>query len=297
MNTVQLERMKNDKGFVAALDQSGGSTAKALAIYGVEKESYKDDAEMLQLMHDMRSRLMMSPSFTKERILAAILFEKTMDLKVAGKFSADYLWEIKGVLPILKVDQGLMDLENGVQLMKPIPGLAELLVRATERHIFGTKMRSVIKEANETGIKAIVEQQFELARIISEAGFVPIIEPEVDIHTINKEGAEVILKREIRNHLETLDEKYQIMLKLTIPTIDNFYEDLMKCKNVVRIVALSGGYSRDEANEKLKKNHGLIASFSRALTEGLNVNQSDEEFEKMLDQSIESIYDASIHKV
>lgn len=297
MNTVQLERMKNDKGFVAALDQSGGSTAKALAIYGVEKESYKDDAEMLQLMHDMRSRLMMSPSFTKERILAAILFEKTMDLKVDGKFSADYLWEIKGVLPILKVDQGLMDLENGVQLMKPIPGLADLLVRATKRHIFGTKMRSVIKEANETGIKAIVDQQFELARIISEAGFVPIIEPEVDIHAINKEGAEVILKREIMKHLETLDAKYQIMLKLTIPTIDNFYEDLMKHKNVVRIVALSGGYSREEANEKLKKNHGLIASFSRALTEGLNVNQSDEEFEKMLDQSIESIYDASIHKV
>jgi len=297
MNTVQLERMKNDKGFIAALDQSGGSTAKALAIYGVEKDAYKDDAEMLQLMHDMRSRLMMSPSFTKERILAAILFERTMDLKVDGKFSADYLWETKGVLPILKVDQGLMDLENGVQLMKPIPGLADLLVRATERHIFGTKMRSVIKEVNETGIKAVVDQQFELAKIISEAGFVPIIEPEVDIHATNKEGAEVILKREIMKHLETLDVKYQIMLKLTIPTMDNFYEDLMKHKNIVRIVALSGGYSRDEANEKLKNNHGLIASFSRALTEGLNVKQSDEEFNKMLDQSIESIYDASTQKV
>ena len=296
MNTVQLERMKNDKGFIAALDQSGGSTAKALAIYGVQKEAYKDDVEMLQLMHDMRSRLMMSPSFTKERILAAILFERTMDLKVDGKFSADYLWEEKGILPILKVDQGLLDLENGVQLMKPIPGLADLLVRAKERHIFGTKMRSVIKEVNEAGIAAVVNQQFELAKVISEAGFVPIIEPEVDIHTVNKEDAEVILKRELIKHLDTLDINEQIMLKLTIPTVDDFYEDIMNHKNIVRIVALSGGYSRDDANLKLKKNHGLIASFSRALTEGLNVNQSDEEFNKMLDESIESIYDASTQK-
>ena len=296
MNTVQLERMKNDKGFIAALDQSGGSTAKALAIYGVQKEAYKDDVEMLQLMHDMRSRLMMSPSFTKERILAAILFERTMDLKVDGKFSADYLWEEKGILPILKVDQGLLDLENGVQLMKPIPGLADLLVRAKERHIFGTKMRSVIKEVNEAGIAAVVDQQFELAKVISEAGFVPIIEPEVDIHTVNKEDAEVILKRELIKHLDTLDINEQIMLKLTIPTVDDFYEDIMNHKNIVRIVALSGGYSRDDANLKLKKNHGLIASFSRALTEGLNVNQSDEEFNKMLDESIESIYDASTQK-
>ena len=296
MNTVQLERMKNDKGFIAALDQSGGSTAKALAIYGVQKEAYKDDVEMLQLMHDMRSRLMMSPSFTKERILAAILFERTMDLKVDGKFSADYLWEEKGILPILKVDQGLLDLENGVQLMKPIPGLADLLVRAKERHIFGTKMRSVIKEVNEAGIAAVVDQQFELAKVISEAGFVPIIEPEVDIHTVNKEDAEVILKRELIKHLDTLDINEQVMLKLTIPTVDDFYEDIMNHKNIVRIVALSGGYSRDDANLKLKKNHGLIASFSRALTEGLNVNQSDEEFNKMLDESIESIYDASTQK-
>lgn len=293
MNMLQLERMKHDNGFIAALDQSGGSTPKALAIYGIPKEAYSDDVQMLQLVHEMRSRIMKSPAFTKERILAAILFENTMDLKVDGEYTADYLWETKGILPILKVDKGLLDLENGVQLMKPIPSLDDLLTRAKERHIFGTKMRSLIKEANEIGIKAIANQQFEISKIISNAGFIPILEPEIDIHTPNKQEAEVILKQELLKHLQTLDADNQIMLKLTIPDVDNFYEDIMENPNVVRIVALSGGYSRSEANEKLARNHKLIASFSRALTEGLNVNQSEEEFNKMLDESIQSIYEAS----
>jgi len=294
MNMLQLERMKNDNGFIAALDQSGGSTPKALAIYGIPKEAYADEAEMIQLVHEMRSRIMKSPAFTKERILAAILFEKTMDLKVDGKYSADYLWETKGILSILKVDQGLLDLENGVQLMKPIPNLDELLIRAKERHIFGTKMRSVIKAVNEIGIKAIVDQQFEIGEVIVAAGLIPILEPEVDIHTPNKQLAEVILRQELLEHLKTLDANSQVMLKLTIPNVDNFYEEIMKHPNVVRIVALSGGYSREEANEKLARNNKLIASFSRALTEGLNVNQSEEEFNNMLDEAIQSIYDASI---
>ena len=294
MNMLQLERMKNDNGFIAALDQSGGSTPKALAIYGIPKEAYADEAEMIQLVHEMRSRIMKSPAFTKERILAAILFEKTMDLKVDGKYSADYLWETKGILSILKVDQGLLDLENGVQLMKPIPNLDELLIRAKERHIFGTKMRSVIKAVNEIGIKAIVDQQFEIGEVIAAAGLIPILEPEVDIHTPNKQLAEVILRQELLEHLKTLDANSQVMLKLTIPNVDNFYEEIMKHPNVVRIVALSGGYSREEANEKLARNNKLIASFSRALTEGLNVNQSEEEFNNMLDEAIQSIYDASI---
>jgi len=294
MNMTQLERMKNDNGFIAALDQSGGSTPKALAMYGIKEEAYADEAEMFQMVHEMRSRIMKSTAFTKERILAAILFEKTMDLKVDGKYTADYLWETKGILSILKVDRGLMDLNNGVQLMKPIPNLDELLVRAKERHIFGTKMRSVIKEANEQGIKAIVDQQFEIGKAISAAGFIPILEPEVDIHTPNKEMAEFILRKEILEQLKTLDVNCQIMLKLTIPSVDNYYEEIIKHPNIVRVVALSGGYSRMEANEKLARNQKLIASFSRALTEGLNVNQSDSEFDDMLDKSIQSIYDASI---
>ena len=293
MNKLQLDRMKNDNGFIAALDQSGGSTPKALAIYGIPKESYSGDAEMIQLVHEMRTRIMKSPAFTSERILAAILFEKTMDLKVDGKYSADYLWETKGILSFLKVDQGLADVENGVQLMKPIPDLDELLTRAKERHIFGTKMRSVISSVNEIGIKAIVDQQFEIGKIIVAAGLVPILEPEVDIHTPNKQQAEVILKKELLEHLKTLEANSQVMLKLTIPDVDNFYEELAKLPNVVRVVALSGGYSRDEANEKLARNKHLIASFSRALTEGLNVDQSEEEFNHMLDEAIQSIYVAS----
>jgi len=293
MNKLQLDRMKNDNGFIAALDQSGGSTPKALTIYGIPKESYSSEAEMIQLVHEMRSRIMKSPAFTSERILAAILFEKTMDLKVDGKYSADFLWETKGILSFLKVDQGLSDLENGVQLMKPIPNLDELLLRAKERHIFGTKMRSVISSVNEIGIKAIVDQQFEIGKIIVAAGLVPILEPEVDIHTPNKQQAEVILKKELLEHLKTLEANSQVMLKLTIPDVDNFYEEITKLPNVVRVVALSGGYSREEANEKLTRNRKLIASFSRALTEGLNVNQSEDEFNNMLDESIQSIYVAS----
>lgn len=294
MNKVQLERMKSDKGFIAALDQSGGSTPKALANYGVLEDSYSGEEEMFQMVHDMRSRIMESPAFTKERILAAILFEMTMDRKVAGKYSADYLWESKGIVPILKVDKGLANLENGVQLMKAMPDLDELLIRAKERNIFGTKMRSVIKEVNKKGIKEVVAQQFEIAKIISAAGFIPIIEPEVDIHTLNKKEAEAILKIEILEYLKTLDPKVQVMFKLTIPEVDNFYQEIIAHPNVVRVVALSGGYSRKEANEKLSRNHNLIASFSRALTEGLNVNQSDEMFNTILNESIQMIYDASI---
>ncbi|KAF5087916.1 fructose bisphosphate aldolase [Acetobacterium wieringae] len=294
MNMLQLERMKNDNGFIAALDQSGGSTPKALAIYGIPKEAYADEAEMFQMVHEMRTRIMKSPAFTKERILAAILFEKTMDLKVDDKYSADYLWDVKGIVPILKVDKGLLDQENGVQLMKPIADLDALLARAKERHIFGTKMRSVIKEANPTGIKAIVDQQFEVGQAIVAAGFIPILEPEVDIHTPNKAEAEAILKQEILEHLKALEPSCQIMFKLTIPDIDNFYQEVIAHPNVVRTVALSGGYSREESNIKLTKNPKLIASFSRALTEGLNVGQSDAEFDKVLDESIQSIYEASI---
>lgn len=294
MNMLQLERMKNDNGFIAALDQSGGSTPKALAIYGIPKEAYADEAEMFQMVHEMRTRIMKSPAFTKERILAAILFEKTMDLKVDDKYSADYLWDVKGIVPILKVDKGLLDQENGVQLMKPIADLDALLARAKERHIFGTKMRSVIKEANPTGIKAIVDQQFEVGQAIVAAGFIPILEPEVDIHTPNKAEAEAILKQEILEHLKALEPSCQIMFKLTIPDVDNFYQEVIAHPNVVRTVALSGGYSREESNIKLAKNPKLIASFSRALTEGLNVGQSDAEFDKVLDESIQSIFDASI---
>jgi len=294
MNMLQLERMKNDNGFIAALDQSGGSTPKALAIYGIPKEAYTDETEMFELVHEMRSRIMKSPAFTKERILAAILFEKTMESKVDGKYSTDYLWETKGIIPILKVDKGLLDLENGVQLMKPISDLNALLERAKERHIFGTKMRSVIKEANLTGIKAIVDQQFELGKVIAATGLVPILEPEVDIHTPNKSEAEAILKQEILEHLKTLDENVKLVFKLTLPEVDNFYAEITEDAKVLRVVALSGGYSREAANEKLAKNPKLIASFSRALTEGLNANQSDEEFNTVLDESIQSIYEASI---
>lgn len=294
MNIVQFERMKKDDGFIAALDQSGGSTPKALESYGIPKEAYSNEEEMFQLVHEMRSRIMKSPAFTKDRILAAILFEKTMNMKVGDKYSADYLWEEKGIVPILKVDQGLADLENGVQLMKPMPNLDTLLIQAEERHIFGTKMRSVIKEANETGIKTLVKQQFDIGKIIWDAGLVPIIEPEIDIHMPNKEKAEEMLKKELLHHLTQLDPEYQVMLKLTIPDIDDFYLEIINHPSALRVVALSGGYSRNEANEKLSRNHKLIASFSRALSEGLNAKQSDAAFNTMMDQSIQSIYEASI---
>jgi len=289
-----MKRMKNDKGFIAALDQSGGSTPKALETYGVKKDAYSNDEEMFQLVHQMRSRIMESPGFNKERILGAILFEKTMDAKVEELYCADYLWDKKGIVTFLKVDKGLADQEKGVQVMKPIPHLEDLLKRAKARQVFGTKMRSVIKEANKDGIKAVVDQQFEIGQIISRAGLVPIIEPEVDIHAPDKKEAERILKGELIKHLKALNPDALVMLKLTIPDEDNFYEDLMSFPNVLRIVALSGGYSREEANEKLARNHNLIASFSRALSEGLNVNQSREDFNQTLDESIQNIYLASV---
>lgn len=294
MNNEQLNRMHTGKGFVAALDQSGGSTPKALLQYGVEENEYSNDEEMFTKVHEMRTRIITSPSFTSKHILAAILFENTIDREIEGKLTADYLWDVKGIVPILKVDKGLANLEHGVQLMKPIMGLDVLLKRAVDRNIFGTKMRSVIKEANEEGIKAIVRQQFELGKQIADAGLVPILEPEVDIHIPDKKEAEVILKREIFKQLELLEKDTKLMFKLSIPTEDDFYAELMDYPHVVRVVALSGGYSRDEANERLAKNHGLIASFSRALAEGLNAKQSYDEFNKIVANSIDSIYKASI---
>ena len=295
MNQKQLEKMKNGKGFIAALDQSGGSTPKALRLYGVEESAYSNDEEMFTLVHEMRTRIIKSPSFTSDRVLAAILFENTMDRKIDDKFTADYLWEVKGIIPILKVDKGLMDLEGGVQLMKPIPGLDKLLARARdERHIFGTKMRSVIKEAAEEGIKKIVDQQFEIGLQIAAAGLVPILEPEVDIHCPDKAKAEEILKKNIMEHLAKLPEDTKLMFKVTIPTIPDTYAELIADPRVVRVVALSGGYTREDSNKKLAENHGLIASFSRAGSEGLNAKQTAAEFDAMLKASVDSIYEASI---
>ncbi|WP_373126766.1 fructose bisphosphate aldolase [Dielma fastidiosa] len=294
MMNEQLVRMHTGKGFIAALDQSGGSTPKALKLYGIDESQYHNDNEMFDLVHEMRTRIMTSPAFTSEHILAAILFENTMDRKVEGEYTADYLWLKKGILPILKVDKGLAELAHGVQLMKPIPDLDDLLKRAKERHIFGTKMRSVIKQADEEGIRAIVDQQFEVGLRIYVAGFVPILEPEVDIFAADKEKSEAILKREIKRHLSLLEDDVRVMFKLSIPSADGFYSDLMEDQNVVRVVALSGGYSRDEANERLSRNPGLIASFSRALSQGLNVNQTPAEFDQLLKTSIDSIYQASI---
>lgn len=286
--------MSTGRGFIAALDQSGGSTPKALKLYGISEESYHGDDEMFDLVHAMRTRIMTSPAFTSEHILAAILFEKTMEREVEGKLTADYLWEEKHILPILKVDKGLAPAESGVQLMKPIPGLDELLERAKERHIFGTKMRSVIKEANEAGIRAVVKQQFELGVQIAKAGLVPILEPEIDIFSVDKAESERIMKGYLKEYLAKLDDSIRIMFKLSIPDVDGFYSDIMEDAHVVRVVALSGGYSRDEANERLARNPGLIASFSRALTQGLNVDQTEEAFHKMLKDSIDSIYKASV---
>ena len=295
MNQKQLEKMKNGKGFIAALDQSGGSTPKALRLYGVEETAYSNDEEMFTLVHEMRTRIIKSPSFTSDRVLAAILFENTMDRKIDDKFTADYLWDVKGIIPILKVDKGLMDLDGGVQLMKPIPGLDKLLARARdERHIFGTKMRSVIKEAAEEGIKKIVDQQFEIGLQIAAAGLVPILEPEVDIHCPDKAKAEEILKKNIMEHLAKLPEDTKLMFKVTIPTIPDTYAELIADPRVVRVVALSGGYTREDSNKKLAENHGLIASFSRALSEGLNAKQTAAEFDALLKASVDSIYEASI---
>lgn len=294
MNQEQLKIMSGNKGFIAALDQSGGSTPKALKNYGIGEDRYSSDEEMFALVHEMRTRIITSPSFTSEHILAAILFENTMERRIGDKLTADYLWEEKGILPILKVDKGLAGEEEGVRLMKPIPGLDELLVRARERHIFGTKMRSVIKQANPQGIKKIVEQQFEIGLCIWAAGLVPILEPEIDIYSPDKAESEAIMKEEIKKHLAELPEDAKLMFKLSIPDKHGFYSDIMEDPHVVRVVALSGGYSRQEANDRLSRSPGLIASFSRALSEGLNAGQTQGEFDRMLAQSIREIYEASI---
>ena len=291
----KLEKMRNGKGFIAALDQSGGSTPKALKLYGINEDQYSNDAEMFDLIHKMRTRIIKSPAFNEEKILGAILFEQTMDSKIDGKYTADFLWEEKRVLPFLKIDKGLNDLDaDGVQTMKPNPGLTDLLKKANERHIFGTKMRSVIKKASPAGIARVVDQQFEVAAQIVAAGLVPIIEPEVDINNVDKVECEEILRDEIRKHLNALPETSNVMLKLTLPTVENFYEEFTKHPRVVRVVALSGGYSREKANDILSKNKGVIASFSRALTEGLSAQQTDDEFNKTLAATIEGIYEASV---
>ena len=294
MNTEQMNKMRTGKGFIAALDQSGGSTPKALRLYGIDESEYSGDAQMFDLIHAMRTRMIKSPAFTGERVLGAILFEGTMDRDIDGVGSAEYLWSKKGVIPFLKVDKGLADDANGVQVMKPMPELDSLLGRAVAKGIFGTKMRSVIKLANKAGIDAVVKQQFEVGRQILAAGLVPIIEPEVDINSPEKGAAEDLLKEAIAAELAKQPADKPVMLKLTLPNTDDFYLDFVKHPSVLRVVALSGGYSREDANAKLSRNHGMIASFSRALTEGLSAKQSESEFNAMLDSTIAGIYAASI---
>jgi len=289
----QLEKIKNEPGFIAALDQSGGSTPKALANYGVDSSAYSNDEEMYQVVHAMRSRIITSPSFNGDRIMAAILFENTMEREIEGQSTADYLWNVKRVIPILKVDKGLADESNGVQMMKPMPELDALLQRARQHSIFGTKMRSVIKTANAAGINAIVKQQFEVGLRIINAGLVPIIEPEVDINSPQKAEAEVMLREALLTALDRLEEDQLVIFKLTLPEQDNFYSACIEHPNLLKVVALSGGYTREEANNRLGRNNGMVASFSRALSEGLNAQQSNEEFDAMLDDSIESIIQAS----
>ena len=292
-NADQLEKIKSAPGFIAALDQSGGSTPKALGLYGVTEDAWSNDEEMFTIVHEMRARIMTSPAFGGDRILGAILFENTMDREVEGQSTAAYLWNVKNVVPFLKVDKGLADVENGAQVMKPMPDLDALLEKANAAGIFGTKMRSVIKEADEVGIKAVVDQQFEIGRRIVAAGLVPIIEPEVDINCPDKAAAEAILHANIKAQLDSLGADEIVMLKLTLPEQDNLYGDFVAHPNVARVVALSGGYSRDEANERLSRQNGMVASFSRALAEGLSAQQSDEEFNATLNASIASIAAAS----
>jgi len=287
-------RMGSAPGFVAALDQSGGSTPKALGLYGIEPNQYEGEAEMFDLIHAMRTRIMTSPAFDGDRVLAAILFEGTMDRQVEGRGSAAYLWQTKGIVPILKVDKGLAEESNGVQLMKPIDGLGALLERARTAGVFGTKMRSVISAADPGGIDAIVQQQFEVGARITDSGLVPILEPEVDIKSPQKPEIEVILLERLLDGLSSVAAGRQVMLKLSLPSVDDFYRPLIEHPAVMRVVALSGGYSRREANEMLARNHGMIASFSRALTEGLTAQQSDDEFNAVLDETIAEIYAASI---
>ena len=292
-NAEQLAKIKTAPGFIAALDQSGGSTPKALGLYGITEDAWSNDEEMFTIVHEMRSRIMTSPAFNGERILGAILFENTMDREVEGQPTPAYLWKVKNVVPFLKVDKGLAGVVDGAQVMKPMPDLDALLKKAKAAGIFGTKMRSVIKEANAAGIKAVVDQQFEIGRRIVAAGLVPIIEPEVDIHCPDKEGAEELLHAAILDHLNGLNEDEIVMLKLTLPEKDNLYADFVAHPNVARVVALSGGYSREEANERLSHQNGMVASFSRALAEGLSAQQSDDEFNATLDASIASIFEAS----
>ena len=289
----QLQKMKTHPGFIAALDQSGGSTPGALRAYGIKDGSWSSDAEMFTLVHQMRTRIMTSPSFTGERILGAILFEDTMDRSIEGQPTADYLWNVKRVVPFLKVDKGLAAEHKGVQLMKPMPELAGLLERAKLKRIFGTKMRSVIKQADSVGVKEIVSQQFEIARQIMAAGLVPIIEPEVDIHCPEKAKAEELLKEAILSALDGLLAGQLVMLKLTLPEKDDLYTECVRHPRIVRVVALSGGYTREEGNRRLRRNHGVVASFSRALVEGLSAQQSDAEFDTFLNASIQSIFEAS----
>ena len=293
MNDQQLEKVRDQDGFIAALDQSGGSTPKALRLYGIDENAWSGDDEMFSIVHGMRTRIMTSPSFGGDRILGAILFENTMDREIEGKPSARYLWEEKNVVPFLKVDKGLAAETDGVQVMKPMPELGALLARAKESGVFGTKMRSVIKLANPAGVKAVVDQQFEIGRRIVGAGLVPIIEPEIDIHSPEKEQAEALLKDAMLAQIDALGPDQKVMLKLTLPEQENFYAECVHHPNVLRVAALSGGYSREEANARMARNHGVIASFSRALTEGLTAQQTDDEFNAMLDSSIASIFEAS----
>ena len=292
-NEQQLEKMKRHPGFIAALDQSGGSTPGALRLYGIKEGAWSNEDEMFAIVHQMRTRIITSPGFTGERIIAAILFENTMNREIERRPTADYLWNVKRVVPFLKVDKGLAAEKDGVQLMKPMPALAALLDKAKAKSIFGTKMRSFIKQANAAGIKDIVSQQFEVAGQIIAAGLLPIIEPEVDIHCPERAEAEEFLNAAILEELDELPVGQVIMLKLTLPEQDDFYADCIRHPNVLRVVALSGGYAREEANGRLRKNHGIVASFSRALVEGLSAQQSDAEFNAMLDGSIQSIFDAS----
>ena len=294
MSDEQFEKMKFGRGFVAALDQSGGSTPKALELYGIDEGQYSNDDQMFSLVHAMRSRIIQSPSFDGDHILAAILFEDTLDREIGGQESVSYLWLVKRVVPFLKVDKGLANEQDGVQLMKPIPSLNSLLSRAKQKEVFGTKMRSFIKLANHDGIKAIVDQQFLLANQILAGGLVPIIEPEVDIHSPEKGEAEELLRASIAQRLGNLTPNQQVILKLSLPEVDDFYAELVSHPNVLRVVALSGGYSREQADARLAANHGVIASFSRALTEGLSVRQSDEDFDATLKQSIDGIFRASL---